>query len=211
MVIISAFLLALCLALQSSAATVDPKTGITFETFRATNGYTFGLAVPPTPTTDFIGQLVVPTPSAGYGGISLGGEMTNSLLIVAWTNANTIRSSFRFATTHAPPTVYTSRPSLQLSPITNGTYINSTHFSYTFLCTSCITNDSLTFSPNASTISLGWARSTNAVNNAGSATGATFQFHNVGQAIYTLNLTAAKNANYSTWATWAVKPVVLTG
>jgi len=50
--------LVLWLALGSLSASVDPKTGITFETFSAPNGYRFGIAVPPTPTSDFIGQLV---------------------------------------------------------------------------------------------------------------------------------------------------------
>jgi len=58
MLAIRNFLLALWLALGVLSASVDPKTGITFETFSAPNGYRFGIAVPPTPTTDFIGQLV---------------------------------------------------------------------------------------------------------------------------------------------------------
>ena len=62
---ISTFLLALWFALGALSASVDPKTGIILETFSAPNGYRFGIAVPPTPTSDFIGQLVSnPTPVA---------------------------------------------------------------------------------------------------------------------------------------------------
>ena len=59
MAIFYTILLSICVALGvSSAPTVDPKTGITFETYRDPKGYYFGIAAPPTPTTDFIGQLV---------------------------------------------------------------------------------------------------------------------------------------------------------
>ena len=58
MLAIRSYLLALWFALGVLSASLDPKTGITFETFSAPNGYRFGIAVPPTPTSDFIGQLV---------------------------------------------------------------------------------------------------------------------------------------------------------
>jgi hypothetical protein len=42
---------------QSSAYT-DANTGITFEGYEDTTGFRFGMAVPTTPATDFIGQIV---------------------------------------------------------------------------------------------------------------------------------------------------------
>lgn len=41
-----------------AAAYTDPNTGITFAGFTDTTGFQFGLALPTTPTTEFIAQIV---------------------------------------------------------------------------------------------------------------------------------------------------------
>lgn len=60
----------------TSSAYTDPNTGIDFQRYvenTQTTGYSWGIALPQTPTTDFIGQLVVPLNSSqGWGGVSLG-------------------------------------------------------------------------------------------------------------------------------------------
>lgn len=102
------------LAIGVSATFIDPNTGITFENYVDPKGYSFGIALPETPTTDFIGQLVsslsrnkhlvlmciqiIPTTGTGYGGLTLTGKMTSSLLIVAWPNGDDVVASFRYAT-----------------------------------------------------------------------------------------------------------------
>ena len=52
---------------------------------------------------------------------------------------------------------------MSLSTIEKGTFINDTHFSYTFLCSGCITGDILSFESNATSGVFGWAYSKTAV------------------------------------------------
>ena len=88
--------LALSSTSLASTVIVEPKTNITFSTYTdANSGYTFGIALPTTPSTDFIGYIT--GKGVGWSGVSLGGGMTNKLLIVAWpTKATTgILASFR--------------------------------------------------------------------------------------------------------------------
>lgn len=62
----------------TSSAYTDPNTGIDFQRYvenTQSAGYSWGIALPQVPTTDFIGQLVVPlNNSQGWGGVSLGTE-----------------------------------------------------------------------------------------------------------------------------------------
>jgi hypothetical protein len=59
----------------------EPKSDITVEAYQDST-YTFGIALPTTPGSDFIGVLAAN--GTGYAGVSLGGGMTNALLIAAW-------------------------------------------------------------------------------------------------------------------------------
>lgn len=43
---------------QTSSAYTDVNTGITFQGYEDTTGFQFGMAVPTTPASDFIGQMV---------------------------------------------------------------------------------------------------------------------------------------------------------
>lgn len=61
---------------------------------------------------------------------------------------------------YAPPPAATGDYSIQ--PITNGTYINGTHFIATFLCKGCILEDGTTFSSSDTSGYLGWALSSKA-------------------------------------------------
>jgi hypothetical protein len=80
---------------QSTSTYTDPKTSLTFEAFIHPSGYTFGIALPASPSTDFMGLLV--GKGTGWAGVSLGGPMVNKLLIAAWPNGNAVVSSFRKA------------------------------------------------------------------------------------------------------------------
>lgn len=64
---------ALIVAAQSVSYT-DPRTSITYQAFQDPSGYTFGVALPTTPSTDFVGLLVGNT--IGWAGVSLGGGMS---------------------------------------------------------------------------------------------------------------------------------------
>ncbi|KUJ09933.1 FAD/NAD(P)-binding domain-containing protein [Mollisia scopiformis] len=186
---------------QSSGYT-DANTGITFQGYEDTTGFKYGMAVPVTPATDFIGQMVVPSNGSGYGGISLTGEMVGSLLIVAWPNSGSVVASLRETSGYTSPEAYTNA-SISLNPIANGTFVNSTHMSYTFVCAGCITGDSLSFSASATDLVVGWAMSAKSVTNPSSSSGATFVYHEAGYGDFGLTLTDAESSSYDTWASMA--------
>jgi cellobiose dehydrogenase (acceptor) len=86
-------------AAQSASPYTDDKTGIIFNGFQHASGFRFGIALPESPTTDFIGQLVGPVNSSGgWVGASMSSSMTDSLLLVAWPHEQDVISSFRKAT-----------------------------------------------------------------------------------------------------------------
>ncbi|KAI4909892.1 uncharacterized protein J4E92_010508 [Alternaria infectoria] len=91
---------------------------------------------------------------------------------------------------------------------TNGTYVNSTHWTYTFLCSKCIQTDGTTFKPTDAAPSLGFAFNPTApvqkTNPASSVSKHTAQ----GQAVF--DLSRAKSANFEVWKAYAV-PKVATG
>lgn len=80
---------------QTSSPYTDAKSGITFSYWAHTSGYFFGIALPANTTgnTDFIATLG--GKGTGWSGVSLGGEMTNKLLLLAWPNGQNILGSFR--------------------------------------------------------------------------------------------------------------------
>lgn len=175
----------------------DPNTGIDFQRY-ATNEYSFGIAVPENPEADFIGQMVVPlTENAGWGAVSLGGGMLNNLLFVAWPNDEEIITTFRLAGAYANPDEYSG--DVTALPIANGTFINSTHLSYTFLCQGCINDDS--FDATAATPVFGYAVAATSPETASDPVSAlTYHAKAFGQ--YGVNLDGAKSADYALWASW---------
>lgn len=83
-------------AAQTTAPYTDPKSGITFNLFTdPASGYFFGIAVPLNSNTDFI--ATIGNKGTGWAGVSLGGAMTNKLLIAAWPNDQAAVGSFRKA------------------------------------------------------------------------------------------------------------------
>lgn len=67
-----------------------------------------------------------------------------------------------FSSGYVTPPVY-ANSSMSLSTIEDGTYVNATHFSYTFLCSGCITGDLLSFASDTANGVFGWAYSKTAV------------------------------------------------
>ncbi|EKD19944.1 uncharacterized protein L3040_002377 [Drepanopeziza brunnea f. sp. 'multigermtubi'] len=188
-------------AAQQTSAKVDSNTGITFQGKTDATGYYFGMAVPTTIGTDFIGQIIAPI-TEGYAGVSLTGKMVGSLLIVAWPNAGEVVASFHETSGYSSPPVYTNA-SLSLSPIADGTYVNATHMSYTFLCGGCIMDSPLSFDRTADNIIMGWALCRTAPTNPASAESATFVYHDAGFGAFGMALNNAASADYATWAAMA--------
>ncbi|KDQ52894.1 carbohydrate-binding module 1 protein [Jaapia argillacea MUCL 33604] len=98
---------------------------------------TYGAVFPPLATsganpTEFIGEIVAPL-AAEWIGLSLGGSMTDSLLLVAWPNAGNIVYSTRYTTDYVLPTAYAG-PIITNLPSTT---VNATHWRWVFRCQNC--------------------------------------------------------------------------
>ncbi|KAF4636608.1 hypothetical protein G7Y89_g1471 [Cudoniella acicularis] len=190
-------------ALAGSAAALgtekftEPKTGFTVTGY-ISSPYSFGVALPQTPGQDFIG-VVVGTKANGYVGTSLGGPMLNALLLVVWPNGQKVLASLRKTANYGTPAIATG--SFSLSTIEKGTYVNSTHFTYTFLCKSCLQGDGLTFSPTEASAVLGFAISKAAPVTKSSVT-TSFPKHDQ-QGNYQLDMTQATTASYASYAALA--------
>ncbi|KUI55306.1 Cellobiose dehydrogenase [Cytospora mali] len=190
-------------AASVASAYTDPNTGIDFQTyFSSSVDYSFGLALPETVESDFIGQLVVPlTDSAGWGGVSFGSGMLNHLLLVAWADGDDVVSSFREATAYSNPPVY-SNSSVSALPIANGTFVNSTHVSYTFLCKGCILGGSTTFTATAEDAALAYAVASTSPSTISDSTSA-LTYHDSGFGDFSVVTADAKSSDVATWASWA--------
>lgn len=188
-------------AVVSTSTYNDPNTGIDFQRYLyTTTDFSFGLVAPENPTTDFIGQMVVPiTDGVGWGGVAFGSGMTGHLLLVAWPNGDDIVSSFRYADSYANPSVYTNT-TMTMLPIANGTFVNSTHFSYTFVCQGCVVGGQTTWDFTEDTAPMGWAVATSNPDTP-SDSSSTLTYHDVAN-IFVANLTASQSSQYETWASW---------
>jgi cellobiose dehydrogenase (acceptor) len=186
---------------SSPVAYTDPNSGIDFQLL-TNDGFSVGIALPESIESDFIGQLVVPTTDKGaWGAVSLGGGMTNHLLLVAWANGKEVVSTFRIAGAYANPPVYDAT-AVSALPIANGTFVNSTHLSYTFLCKGCIVGGDTTFTKTDVNPVLGWAlSSTNPTTPSDPAS--ELPYHDAGFGLYGQPAAAAQSAQFETWASWA--------
>ncbi|KAF2812367.1 CBD9-like protein [Mytilinidion resinicola] len=187
--------LALGASAQQSSSYTDSKSGITFQTHTETAGFAFGIALPETPSTDSISLLV--GKGTGCAGVSLAGPMINSLLIVAWPSGTSLLQ--RDYRTYGSPAE--ANGTFAVTPIVSGTYINSTHYTHTFLRRNCIASDGTTFASNSSVGVIGWAMSTTALVSASNH--APSLNHHANQGNHGVNFEAANSADYATWAALA--------
>lgn len=189
---------ALCATAQSVAYN-DPNTGIDFMSYQDTeSGARYGIATPETLGSDFIGQIVAPT-TKGWAGLDLSAQMQNHILIVAWPNGDEVVSSIRKATGYVTPPVYDGNATT--TPIANGTFVNSTHFSYTFVCNSCVTGKADSFNSTLSGNAFGWAFSDDAPVDPTSESTALVMHSGYGA--FSVIFANSSSADYGTWASWA--------
>ncbi|KAK1756220.1 putative cellobiose dehydrogenase precursor [Echria macrotheca] len=203
----------------------DPETGIVFNSWGIPNGgsqtqggLTFGVALPSdalsVDANEFIGYLQCASKDAtstGWCGISLGGPMTNSLLLTAWPSGGEIYHSFRYATGYAMPDVYTGDAKLTQISST----INSTHYTMTFRCQNCLHWDHNGQTGGASTSSsfmlLGWVQAFPAPGNPTCPDQIAIEQHDNGMGIFGAVLDEnAANPSYTAWAAKATKTVTPT-
>ncbi|KAB8071781.1 hypothetical protein BDV29DRAFT_12615 [Aspergillus leporis] len=186
----------------NSSAYSDSATGIDFQRWcDESTGFCFGLALPETVESDFIGQMVVPlSSSAGWGGVSLSSSMTKALLIGAWPSGDSVVSTLREAQSYTNPEAYSGDASLE--GIADGTSVNSTHLTYTFLCRGCVVGTPTTFGADMDSYFFGWALSKTSPKTPASAS-AVLNYHAAGFGSFQMVLANAKSAKYSTWASKA--------
>ncbi|KAI4709399.1 hypothetical protein J4E89_006148 [Alternaria sp. Ai002NY15] len=107
---------------------------------------------------------------------------------------------------YASPAIVTG--SFTQTAIANGTYVNSTHWTYTFLCSKCIQTDGTTFKPTDTAPSLGFAFNPTAPTQKTNPASSISKHTTQGQAVF--DLSKAKSANFEVWKGYAV-PKVATG
>lgn len=201
-IFVSAAIGVLALAGAGAAQTAeytDPNTGITFQQIvKNEDAYTFGLALPETFGTDFIGQITG-AGSEGWVGVSFGGQMLNSLLLVAYPNGENVTASLRQATEYASPPLFEG--DAVLKPIPAGTFANSGGFSYTFLCQNCVV-DGLTFDGSDPDPVLAWVMSANVVDDPSSPSSVLNYHDNFG--MFGADIEAAASTKFADWAAMAV-------
>ncbi|EKD14751.1 choline dehydrogenase [Drepanopeziza brunnea f. sp. 'multigermtubi' MB_m1] len=163
--------------------------------------YTFGIAMPATASSDFIGRISSQG-NAGWAGISLGGPMRGSLMVVARPNEGAVIGSLRLATGYANPGVYSGAATLEI--IAEGTAYDteSTNFTMTFLCKGCLQGDDSTFAAADATTNLGWATSSVDVTTPADAS-TVLGYHDTGFGLFAVDLAAAQSASFAEWAALA--------
>ncbi|KAL2136578.1 hypothetical protein VTI74DRAFT_2883 [Chaetomium olivicolor] len=198
----------------------DPASGIVFNSWGLPNGspqtqggYTFGVALPQdaltTDAKEFIGYLqCAAKDNNGWCGVSLGGPMTNSLLIAAWPYEDTVYTSLRYATGYAMPDPYTGDAKITQISST----INSTHFTLIFRCQNCLQWNQGGSSGAASTTNgalvLGWVQAFPSPGNPTCPEQITLEQHDNGMGIWGAVLDSnAASPSYTAWAAKATKTV----
>lgn len=148
--------------IPSASVYIDSNTNITFLGY-ANEGFHFGMALPSDPKDDLIMQLVSPLKDGGgWGGVDFGEYMTGHLLLVAWPSTkkdNTVMISPRIAKGYEisdGANIYNANP-ITITQIPDGTFVNDTHVSATFICGGCLNSDSFTSDDKAATFSYAYA------------------------------------------------------
>jgi len=203
-----------CAAQMTAGSYTDSETGIALKTWTATDGapYTFGLALPSDAltkdATEYIGLLrcqIANATSPGYCGLSHGqsGQMTQALLLVAWQDAGTVYTSFRYATGYTLPALYTG--DAKLTQISSNVTADS--FELLYRCENCFAwnQDGTTGNVSTSTgnLVLGRAAAKQGLTGATCPDTATFGFHDNGYGQWGAPLDGAASDSYEKWAALA--------
>ncbi|KAK3295479.1 uncharacterized protein B0H64DRAFT_146794 [Chaetomium fimeti] len=198
----------------------DADSGIIFNSWgiadgapQTQGGFQFGVALPEdaleTDASEFLGYLqCARTEGAGWCGVSLGGPMTNSLLITAWPHEDTVYTTLRFATGYVMPDLYTGDAEITQVSST----INATHFTLIFRCQNCLQWSQDGAERSASTSSgalvLGWVQAFGEVVNPTCPDQISLDQHDNGMGIWGAQLDSnAANPSYTAWAAQATKTV----
>jgi hypothetical protein len=197
-------------ASQLSEPFVDQTTGLNMERFfGARTSFAFAFATPAanTSSTSFIGQLTFPLKAGlGWGAMGLTGDMEGNFILAAWPDGKGgVMASFRQATNEDNPPEVTGN--FNVRPIPDGTQVNATSLSYTFLCENCL-DPTLGLSLDATgNAVMGWALSEKAPLGDAADAGARLDFHERGFGPFTARLEAAATTQFEAIAATALTPV----
>ncbi|KAI0723976.1 hypothetical protein C8T65DRAFT_628099 [Cerioporus squamosus] len=121
---------------QVASSYCDAASSICFQGYTdLAEDMTIGLVLPPLspPSDEYIVQMVFPV-SFGWAGLSMGGQMSNSLLFPLWTyDTNKIMVGPRWTDDYVLPTAYAG-PKVTVLPSST---VNSTHVNAIFRCQNC--------------------------------------------------------------------------
>ena len=106
---------------------------------------------------------------------------------------------------YGSPPLFTT-PTPKFLPIANGTYVNATHWTYTFLCSACIQTDGSTFVATDAAPSFGHALNPAAPESKGSP-GSKVAKHTA-QGQVKVELKGARSESFKVWKTWAANGTV---
>ncbi|KAI0822858.1 CBD9-like protein [Trametes gibbosa] len=124
------------LGTQVASSYCDSASGFCFQGITdSTLDMTIGIVLPPdaTPASDeYLVNFIVPA-SFGWSGISMGGQMANSLLFTMWPNGDEIMLGARWTNDYVLPTPYAG-PKITILPPSK---VNSTHINAVFRCQNC--------------------------------------------------------------------------
>ncbi|KAA8624572.1 cellobiose dehydrogenase [Pyrenophora tritici-repentis] len=196
-----------------SAPFVDQNTGLQMERFfgaRTSFGFAFATSSSTATagsTSSFIGQISFPLVNGQeWGAMGLTGDMEGNFILAVWPDGKgDVMASFRQATDEDNPPEVTGAFSVR--PIPDGTIVNATFLSYTFLCENCIDSTlglSMDTSGNAV---MGWALSEKPPLGNSADPGARLDFHERGFGPFTARLGAAVSAQFEAVAATALQPV----
>ncbi|KAF1994840.1 hypothetical protein P154DRAFT_475260 [Amniculicola lignicola CBS 123094] len=200
----AASLLPLFGALSSAqSAFTHQGTGITFwrqeiDTSQTDGGFQWGYALPGTPTganDEYIGYIKGPlhgTGKVGWSGISHGGGMPNALLLIAYTEAAKVKTTFQFIGGYESPDAYAGNATLTQISST----VTDTDFELVYRCQWCWIWNHLGAEgsqvPTSEVQVIGWAQ-----HKANPTT--PWKFHNNGQSQFGAQVAPARQAKYFDW------------
>ncbi|KAL5601056.1 hypothetical protein BROUX41_005885 [Berkeleyomyces rouxiae] len=206
---------------QSTPATTftDTATGIVFNTWdipstQTQGGLTLGMALPSdaltTDANEFIGILKCGSPNGkgtGWCGISFGGPMTQTLMMIAYPSGDDVLTSFRYATGYTMPDLYTGDAKITQISST----ITDTGFELIYRCENCLAwnqnGQSGKASTSKKTMTLGWCHGYESPTGPECPDTLTVAQHDT-QSVFggALNDQVA-SSEYTTWAALATKTV----
>ncbi|KAF2663645.1 CBD9-like protein [Microthyrium microscopicum] len=186
---------------------IDHKTNIPFTGHKAQykglddeprhteGGVEIGIVIPPNENVrnEYLGHIT--TSRKGYTAISHGGQMTESLLLLFWTDGTTVRHSFRYAMDKNGLSFYQGSAKLYSYAMS----LNDTHYQLTYRCVHCLEwhyqNETGRAETDVGAFLLGWAQATKGPRYP-KYSNSPLGFHDVGYGMFPVDTELIRLPNY---------------